>query len=336
MYNVAIVGATGVIGRQVVDLLEIRNFPVGNLVLFASEKSVGEFLEFNESSLPVQLLDRDGFRGVDIVFFCAGAAISEKYCPIVAAAGGYCIDISGFFGADDSVPMVVPEINPASLQDAKAKRIIANPSCASIQLSLLLQALCTATKVRRVVVSSYQSVSDAGQKGLDELRTQCGELLNGRPAKNKIYPHQVAYNCLPQVGGFLSDGYTVAERQLISETQRLLGAHAPVVTATTVTVPLFYGSCQSVNIETEEELSLESVRELLTRFPGIAVIDDNDNFEYPMPVEVVEQDDLFVGRVRKDLSVTGGLNMWTALDNLRKGCATNAVQIAELLIKAYL
>jgi len=336
MYNVVIVGATGVVGRQVVELLDTRNFPVSNLILFASEQSVGEFLEFNDDSLPVQLLDSDGFKGADIAFFCAGAAISEQYCSKVAAAGVICIDTSGFFSADDSVPMVVPEINPDSLQGIKAKRIIANPGCASIQLSLLVQALRSATKIHRVVVSSYQSVSDAGQKGIDELRTQSGELLNGRPSKNKVYPYQVAYNCLPQVGGFLSDGYTVEERKLICETQQILGGDLLAVTATMVTVPLFYGSCQSVNIETETELSIEKVRELLSSFAGIAVVDDVDNLEYPMPVDAVDQDELFVGRIRPDASVAGGLNVWTALDNLRKGCATNAVQIAELLIKVYL
>lgn len=336
MYNVAIVGATGVVGRQLVDLLDTRNFPVNNLILFASEKSVGEFLEFNNTSLPVQQLDRDGFKGVDIAFFCAGAAISGEYCPTLAAAGVFCIDTTGVFSADAAVPLVVPEVNPDSLQGIKAKRIIANPCCSSIQLSLLLKALGVAATIRRVVVSSYQSVSDSGQKGLDELRTQCGELLNGHPAKNKIYPHQVAYNCVPQIGGFSSDGYTAEEGKLIFETRQILGSDSLALTATAVTVPLFYGSCQSVNLEAESELDLENVRDVLSNFPGIVVVDDVDSLEYPMPVDVVDQDGLFVGRIRTDASVAGGLNVWTALDNLRKGCATNAVQIAELLVKEYL
>ncbi|MDY0190464.1 MAG: aspartate-semialdehyde dehydrogenase [Desulfuromonas sp.] len=336
MYNVAIVGATGVVGRQVIDLLGQRNFPVGSLALYASEKSVGEFLEFNDSSLPVQLLEQDSFKGIDIAFFCAGVAISEQYCSAAAASGVLCIDMSGFFSADATVPLVVPEINPASLQGIKATRIVANPHCASIQLSLLVQALSSVTKMRRVVVSSYQSVSDVGQKGVDELRTQSGELLNGRPSKHKVYPHQMAYNCLPQVGEFLADGYTVVEHQLIDETRQIVGNDSLAISATAVTVPLFYGSCQAVNIATEDELSIERVRELLSNFPAIQVVDDVTNLEYPMPVDVLDQDQLFVGRIRPDSSIDGGLNMWTALDNLRKGCATNAVQIAELLIKAYL
>jgi aspartate-semialdehyde dehydrogenase len=336
MYNVAIVGATGIVGRQLVELLEERNFPLKKLKLFASENSLGNFLDCNGDPVAVQLLDDNAFDGADLVFFCAGTVISEKFCPTAAQAGAICIDCSGFWNSDVDVPVVVPEVNPEAVADFRAKRIVANPSCATILLSLPLQALRSQGVVRRVVVTTYQPVSVAGQKGVDELRTQSGELLNGRPATNNLFPQQIAFNCVPQVGAFMPDGNTTDELALINELDKIFADDDMRISTTAVYVPIFYGICQAVNLETVDSLSVGSARELIAAFPGLELVDDNAALEYPLPVTAAGQDAILVGRIRSDQSVDNGLNLWLATDNLRKGLATNAVQIAELLSEKYL
>lgn len=336
MYTLAIVGATGAVGRQVIELLEERAFPLKALRLLASERSVGEFTEFKDESLPVQLLGHDSFVGVDIALFCAPDAVSEEFCPIAAAAGAMCIDSSSFWRMDDAVPLVVANVNGAALSGCCTKRIIASPASSSVQLSLALKALFDFSAPVRVVVSTYQPVSENGQQGVDELRKQCGELLNGRPVKNKIYPHQVAFNCLPQVGDFMTDGYTDAEIGLVCETRKVLGVESLKLTATAVRVPVFYGLSQSVNVETAEKIGVEKARELFDAMDDIELVDDVTDGEYPMPIDVSGQDSIYVGRIRSDMSQDNALNMWICADNLRQGAATNIVQIAEMLIEKYL
>ncbi|OQY25767.1 MAG: aspartate-semialdehyde dehydrogenase [Desulfobacteraceae bacterium 4572_35.2] len=336
MYTLAVVGATGAVGRQIIEVLEERQFPVQAIRLLASERSVGEFVEFKDESVPVQLLGQDSFAGVDIAFFCATDLISEKFCPIAAAAGAICIDTSRAWRMDNAVPLVVPSINGEAASGYRAKRIIASPASSSLQLSLALKALSDFSALERVVVSTYQPVSENGQQGVDELRHQCGELLNGRPVKDKLYPHQVGFNCLPHVGDFESSGYTDAETGLVREVQKVLAVENLRVTATAVRVPVFYGLCQSVNVETKEIISVAKARELFDAMADVELVDNVNDVEYPMPIDASGQDSIYVGRIRSDESCDKALNMWVAADNLRQGSATNVVQIAELLGSKYL
>ena len=336
MYNVAIVGATGTVGRQMLEILEERNFPVKTVRLLASEQSVGEFLEFNDESVPVQLLADDSFNDIDIAFFCATDAVSEQFCPVAAASRAVCIDNSSFWRLDDVVPLVVPEVNPAAIGGFMAKRIIANPNCSTIQLALPLKALHDCSAIKRVVVSTYQAVSGSGQKAVDELRSQSGELLNGRPAKNKVYPHQIAFNCLPHIGKFMDNDYTDEEMAMLNETRKIFADETLRITTTAVRVPVFYGNCASVNIETTEKVGVATARELFSAFPGLELVDEVGELEYPMPVDAVGHDLTCIGRIREDESIANGLNLWVVTDNVRKGAATNAVQIAEVLIEKYL
>ena len=336
MYTLAIIGATGAVGRQIIEVLEERQFPVETLRLFASERSVGEFVDFKDESLPIQLLDQNSFSGVDVALFCAPNSISEEFCPVAASAGAMCIDTSSCWRMDDAVPLIVPSVNGAEMSGCRAKRIIASPASSSVQLSLALKALSDFSPLVRVVVSTYQPVSENGQHGVDELRKQCGELLNGRPVNNKIYPHQVGFNCLPHVGDFTGDGYTDAEIGLLCETRKLLGMENLKLTATAVRVPVFYGLCQSVNVETEEAIGVVKARELFDAMADVELVDDVNDVEYPMPIDVSGQDSAYVGRIRSDESCDNALDMWVAADNLRQGSATNVVQIAELLIEKYL
>lgn len=336
MYTLAVVGATGAVGRQIIEVLEERQFPVKTLRLFASERSVGEFVDFNDESLPVQLLDQDSFAGVDVALFCAADSISEEFCPVAASAGAICIDTSRAWRMDDAVPLVVPSVNGEMVSGYRAKRIIASPAGSSVQLSLALKPLSDFSALVRVIVSTYQPVSGNGQQGVDELRKQCGELLNGRPVKNKIYPHQVGFNCLPHVGDFESSGYTDAEIGLLRETRKVLGVENLRLSATAVRVPVFYGLCQSVNVETEETINVKKARELFDAMADVELVDDVSDVEYPMPIDVSGQDSTYVGRIRSDGSCENALNLWVAADNLRQGSATNVVQIAEILSEKYL
>lgn len=335
-YNIAVVGATGAVGQEMIRVLEERSFPVSELRLLASERSVGKTLDFNGEEIDVQVLTKDSFRGIDIALFSAGGGRSEEFCPHAAAAGAICVDNSSAWRMDPEVPLVVPEVNPDDIAQYLKKGIIANPNCSTIQMVLPLKALQNCSRIKRVVISTYQAVSGSGQAAVDELRVQTGELLNGRPADIEVYPHQIAFNCLPQIDSFLDNGYTKEEMKMVNETMKILGDPKIRVTATTVRVPVFYGHSESVNVETAEKITAGTARELFEAFPGLEVIDEPETSLYPMPIDAAGQDSTFVGRIREDFSLDNALNLWVVADNLRKGAATNAVQIAELLVEKYL
>ncbi len=335
-FNVAIVGATGAVGTEMLRVLEEREFPVKSLRLLASERSDGNFLEFGGEQVMVETLGIDSFQGIDLALFSAGGERSLEFCPAAAAAGAVCIDNSSAWRMDPEVPLVVPEVNPEEIARYRAKGIVANPNCSTIQLVVALKPLHDHARIRRIVVSTYQSVSGTGQKAVDELRVQTGELLNGRPATVKVYPHQIAFNCLPQIDSFLESGYTKEEMKLVNETRKILGDETLRVTATAVRVPVFYGHSESVNIETGTKLTVAKARELIEGAPGCSLVDDPEDGLYPMPVDSAGQDLVLVGRIREDPTIDNGLNLWLCADNLRKGAATNAVQIAEVLAARYL
>jgi aspartate-semialdehyde dehydrogenase len=335
-FNVAVVGATGAVGQQMLEVLAERNFPLKEVRLLASERSEGKFLEFKGEQLMVQKLDKDSFAGIDIALFSAGGSRSEEFCPIAAAAGAVCVDNSSAWRMDPAVPLVVPEVNPQDIALYTNKGIIANPNCSTIQMVVALKPLHDYGTIKRIVVSTYQAVSGTGRNAIDELRIQSGELLNGRPAECKVYPHQIAFNCLPQIDVFLDNGYTKEEMKMVNETRKILDDQHIGVTATTVRVPVFYSHSESVNVETATKISAAKARELLAASPGVKVVDDVANLVYPMAIDAAGQDLTYVGRIREDESVANALNLWVVADNLRKGAATNAVQIAEILADKYL
>jgi aspartate-semialdehyde dehydrogenase len=335
LWNVAIVGATGAVGTQMIECLEERDFPVGQIRFLASGRSAGQVLEFNGKPVLVEELTRDSFEGVDIALFSAGGARSEEFCPAAARAGAVCIDNSSAWRMDKDVPLVVPEVNPLAIAGYTRKGIIANPNCSTIQMVVALKPLHDYGGIRRIVVSTYQAVSGTGKKAIDELRVQTGELLNGRPANSEVYPHRIAFNCLPQIDSFCDNGYTEEEMRMANETAKIMGADIKM-TATCVRVPVFYGHSESINIETVQKISAAKARELLQDAPGVKLVDDPAQGEYPMAISAAGEDLTLVGRIREDHSIENGLNLWVVADNIRKGAATNAVQIAEILIEKYL
>jgi aspartate-semialdehyde dehydrogenase len=335
-YKVAVVGATGAVGQQMVACLAERNFPVAELVPLASERSIGRTVSFHDREIPVQVLSPDSFTGVEIALFSAGGGISQEYGPIAARAGAVVVDNSSAWRMDPNVPLVVPEVNPQDIGLYPKTGIIANPNCSTIQMVVALKPLHDAARIKRVVVSTYQAVSGTGQKAVDELADQVRALLSCQDAKHKVYPHRIAFNVLPHIDVFLENGYTKEEMKMVNETQKILGDDTVQVTATTVRVPVFYGHSESVNIETARKLSVAEARQLLAAAPGLKVVDDPLRNQYPMPLDAVGQDLTLVGRIREDFSIEHGLNFWVVADNLRKGAATNAVQIAEILVRDYL
>jgi aspartate-semialdehyde dehydrogenase len=335
-YRVAVVGVTGAVGQQMVACLEERNFPVARLVPLASERSVGKTVTFLGKEISVEVLNQDSFDGVEIALFSAGGGISKEYGPIAARAGAVVVDNSSAWRMDPEVPLVVPEVNPQDIGLYPKTGIIANPNCSTIQMVVALKPLHDAARIKRVVVSTYQAVSGTGQKAVDELAEQVRALLSCQPTKNQVYPHRIAFNCLPHIDVFLPNGYTKEEMKMVNETVKIMGDDSIRVTATTVRVPVFYGHSEAVNIETERKLTVEEARQILAKAPGVKVVDNPDKNEYPMPLDAAGQDLTLVGRIREDFSIANGLNFWVVADNLRKGAATNAVQIAEILIRDYL
>jgi len=335
-YNVAVVGATGAVGNEIVKILEERNFPVQQLTLLASQRSMGKEMKFKGSPVPVQVLGEDSFSGIDIGLFSAGGSISERFAPIAAAAGCVVVDNTSAFRMDPDVPLVVPEVNASAIAMYKNKGIIANPNCSTIQMVVALKPIHDAVRIRRIVVSTYQAVSGTGKKAIDELEAQTRALLSGREAVAKVYPYQIAFNCLPQIDVFIDNGYTKEEMKMINETKKIMNDTSIAVTATTVRVPVFYAHSESVNIETERKITPAEVKELLSKAPGVKIVDDPSQRLYPLAIHAAGKDDTYVGRIREDESVANGINMWIVSDNLRKGAALNAVQIAEVLIKEYL
>jgi aspartate-semialdehyde dehydrogenase len=328
-YVVAVVGATGAVGNEMVATLEEREFPVERLRLFASERSEGKTLQFEGSETPVETLKEDSFKGIDIALFSAGAERSKIWAPVAAQSGCVVVDNSSQWRMDPGVPLVVPEVNSHDLKWHKG--IIANPNCSTIQMVVVLKPIHDVAKIRRVVVTTFQSVSGTGKKAMDELLQQTTDLLNFREVKCNVYPHQIAFNCLPHIDKFLENGYTKEEMKMVNETKKIMGDDSIRVTATTVRVPVFRGHSESINIETEKKLSANEARGVLSSAPGIVVFDAPEKNVYPLAIEVAGKDETYVGRIREDESIQNGLNLWIVADNLRKGAALNAVQIAEKL-----
>ena len=335
-YNVALVGATGAVGEQMREVLEQREFPVGELRLLASERSAGQFLEFRRNNIRVDILTKDSFQGIDIGLFSAGGGVSAEFAPIATAAGAVVVDNTAHFRMDPEIPLVVPEVNPHDIFQYTKRGIIANPNCSTIQLVVALKPIHDAARIKRVVVSTYQSVSGAGRRAMDELSHQVTALYSGQDLEMEKFPHQIAFNCIPHIDTFLAGGYTKEEMKMIHETRKILGEPALRVTATTVRVPVFCGHSESVNVETERKLTAADAKALLREAPGIIVADEPENNIYPMAIDAVGKDATYVGRIREDDSVPNGLNLWVVADNLRKGAALNAVQIAEILIRDHL
>ncbi len=335
-FHVAVVGATGAVGNQMIACLDEADFPVRSLRLFASARSVGRSLRFRGEAIPVEELREDSFRGIDIALFSAGGSVSEKFAPLAAAAGCVVVDNSSAWRMDPEVPLVVPEVNPHATAGFRRKGIIANPNCSTIQMVVVLNPIHRQYGIRRVVVSTYQSVSGTGKKAIEELYDQTRALLNFLPVPRSVYPHRIAFNCLPQIDRFLDNGYTKEEMKMVHETRKILEDPTIGVTATTVRVPVFYGHSEAVNVETHKPCPPEEVRELLARSPGVLVVDDPASGRYPMPIDAAGQDLTWVGRIRRDESIENGLNLWVVADNIRKGAATNAVQIARILAREHL
>ncbi len=330
-YRVGVVGATGAVGREMIKILEQRNFPIKNLRLLASHRSVGTKLSFKEEKIAVEELKEDSFDELDIALFSAGGSVSKQFAPIAAQKNCVVVDNSSAWRMDPEVPLVVPEVNPGDLYDHK--NIIANPNCSTIQMVVVLKPLHDAAKIKRVVVSTYQAVSGTGQKAIEELQTQVRALFNMQEPECKVYPYQIAFNCLPHIDIFLDNDYTKEEMKMVNETKKIMGDDSIKVTATTVRVPVFYGHSESVNIEFEKQIPAKEARAILTQSPGIKVLDNPKENIYPLPIFAAGEDDVFVGRIREDDTVEHGLNMWIVADNLRKGAALNTIQIAEELIK---
>jgi aspartate-semialdehyde dehydrogenase len=336
-FSVAVVGASGVVGREMLLTLSERQFPIGSLKALASERSAGSELEFGEQAIRVEKLGPDSFSDVDIALFSAGAGVSKEYGPIAAAAGAIVIDNSSAWRMEEGIPLIVPEVNADVLRRALSDNgkgkgmIIANPNCSTIQLVVVLKPILEQAGIKRVVVSTYQAVSGAGQMGMDELWNQTLGLVSNKEIEVKKFAHQIGFNCLPHCDTFLENGYTKEEMKVVHESRKILGVRDLRVTCTAVRVPVFSCHSESVNVETERALSPEAARELLSSSPGIIVLDDPQENLYPLAAELAGTDASYVGRIRADESVEHGLNMWIVADNLRKGAALNAVQIAELV-----
>jgi aspartate-semialdehyde dehydrogenase len=328
-YVVAVVGATGAVGTEMIQVLEERKFPVARLVPLASTRSAGGTVTFEGNEVLVEVLSKDSFAGVDIALFSAGADLSREFAPIAVKAGAVVIDNSAAWRMTPEVPLVVPEVNAHDI--LRHKGIIANPNCSTIQMVVALKPLHDEARIKRIVVTTFQSVSGTGKEAMDELMTECQDLLSFKPTSPKVYPYQIAFNCLPQIDDFLPSGYTKEEMKMVHETRKIMGDESIHVTATTVRVPVYVGHSEAVNIETERKLSANEARAILSTAPGVRLYDDPAHKIYPMPLEVAGKDEVYVGRVREDESIANGLNLWVVADNLRKGAALNAVQIAEHL-----
>ncbi len=335
-YNVAVVGATGLVGEQMREVLEEREFPVGELRLLASERSAGQLLPFQGKQIRVGLLQEDSFDNIDIGLFSAGGSVSAKFAPLAVAAGAVVVDNTSTFRMEPDIPLVVPEVNAIEIANYKNRGIVANPNCSTIQMVVALKPIHDAARIKRLVVSTYQSVSGAGRKAMEELSEQVSALFNGKEIEKNKFPHQIAFNCIPHIDAFLENGYTKEEIKMIEETRKILGEPNLPVTATTVRVPVFCSHSESINVETVVKLSAKEAKQILREAPGVILADAPEENNYPMAIDATGKDATYVGRVREDHSVANGLNLWVVSDNLRKGAALNAVQIAEILIRDYI
>ena len=335
-YNVAVVGATGAVGEQMREVLEERQFPVGELRLLASERSAGQVLPFQGRHLRVHVLNEDSFKDIDIGLFSAGGNVSAKFAPLAVQAGAVVVDNTAVFRMEPDIPLVVPEVNAKEIANYKNRGIVANPNCSTIQMVVALKPIHDAARIKRVVVSTYQSVSGAGRQAMEELSQQVAALFNGHELKKEKFPHQIAFNCIPHIDVFMDGGYTKEEWKMIEETRKILGEPSLPVTATTVRVPVFCSHSESVNVETVVKLSAAETKRILREAPGVIVVDEPAGNLYPTAIDATGKDATYVGRIREDDSIANGLNLWIVADNLRKGAALNAVQIAEILIRDYI
>jgi aspartate-semialdehyde dehydrogenase len=330
-YRVGVLGASGVVGREMLKCLTERGFPYSKVKALASSRSAGTKVEFENTEILVEQVGPNSFDDLDIAIFSAGSKASAEYAPLAAKAGCPVIDNSSNWRMDPRVPLIIPEVNPGALR--KHKGIIANPNCSTIQMLVALKPVYDAVGIKRIIVATYQSVSGTGQKGIEELANQTSQLFNGQDPNIEVYPHRIAFNCLPHIDVFLDNGYTKEEMKMVNETIKILDDQNIKVTATCVRVPVFYGHSEAIWIETGRNISPESARELIKRAPGLLVEDDPSKNSYPLASEAVGRDEVFVGRIRNDPSCENGLSMWVVADNIRKGAATNAVEIAELMIR---
>lgn len=337
-WNVAVLGATGLVGDMILRVLEERKFPVGELFPLASSRSVGKRVEFAGKQWPVLDAETFDFSRAQIGLFSAGGDVSAKYAPRAAAAGCVVVDNTSQFRYEDDIPLVVPEVNAAAIAQYKTRGIIANPNCSTIQMLVALKPIHDAVGIERINVATYQSVSGAGKKAVDELASQTAQLLNGHgEVEAKVMARQIAFNCLPQIDKFMENGYTKEEMKMHWETQKIFGDSAIRVNATAVRVPVFFGHSEAVHIETRRKITADEARALLEKAPGVKVIDERKPGGYPTAVtEAANHDTVFVGRIREDYTHERGLDLWVVADNIRKGAASNAVQIAEILIREYL
>ena len=330
-FNVAIVGATGLVGQEFIKVLEQRHFPLESIHLYASDRSVGRKLFVNHQEVEVQETTPESFKNIDIALFSAGAEISRYFSPIAAKAGAVVIDNSAAFRMEPDVPLVVPEVNPEDIKYHKG--IIANPNCSTIQMVVALYPLHKVNPIKRIVVSTYQAVSGWGLAAMEELTAQARLVLEGKEAVPQVLPHQIAFNLFPEIDVFAEDGYTKEEWKMVKETQKIMHAPDIAISATCVRVPVYIGHSEAVTLEFSEPMPPEEARQILSQAPGIKVMDEPSAHFYPYPLLAAGTDDVFVGRIRKDLSHPNGLVMWVVADNLRKGAALNAVQIAEEILR---
>lgn len=337
VYNVAVVGATGAVGEAMLSILEERQFPMGEVYALASSNSAGKRIPFKDGSIKVEDLATFDFSKAQIGLFSPGAAVSEIYAPKAAAVGCVVIDNTSQFRYDDDIPLVVPEVNPEEISHYKNRGIIANPNCSTIQMLVALKPIYDAVGIARINVCTYQAVSGTGKEAIEELGKQTANLLNMQPITTNVYPKQIAFNVLPQIDVFMDNGYTKEEMKMVWETQKILGDTKVMVNATAVRVPVFYGHSEAVHIETRTKITAESVRALLEKAPGVTVVDERKNGGYPTAVtESSGHDNVFVGRIREDISHPQGIDLWIVGDNVRKGAALNSIQIAEVLVKKYI
>lgn len=334
-YKVAVVGASGNVGREMLNILHERNFPVSDVVALASHRSAGTQVSFGDTDLDIQDLAKYDFSGTDIVLSSPGAKISAEFAPVAARAGAVVIDNTSHFRMDPDVPLVVPEVNPEAIAGYTKKNIIANPNCSTIQMVVALKPLHDAAKITRVVVSTYQSVSGGGKEAMDELFNQTRHFYMNDHVHNEVFPKQIAFNVIPQIDSFMDDGATKEEWKMVVETKKILGESIKLC-ANCVRVPVFVGHSEMVNVEFESEMTTKQAMKLWQKAKGVTCIDLDSDLEYVTPAEIAGEDDVFVSRVREDISVENGLNFWCVSDNLRKGAALNAIQIAELLADRYL
>lgn len=336
-FNVAIVGATGAVGEAMLEILEQRNFPVDNLYLLASSRSAGSKMKFRGKQITVDDLEQFDFNGVHIGLFSPGASVSAIYAPKAAAAGCVVIDNTSQFRYDDDIPLIVPEVNAHAIAKYQNRGIIANPNCSTIQMLVALKPIYDAVGIERINVCTYQAVSGTGKEAIEELAMQTANLLNAKPIETKVYPKQIAFNVLPHIDVFLENGYTKEEMKMVWETRKIMEDDNIQVNPTAVRVPVFYGHSEAVHIETREKITADQARKILSKSPGIVVMDTRKDGGYPTAVtEASGKDPVFVGRIREDISHPRGLNLWVVSDNVRKGAALNSVEIAEIFVKNHL